>query len=302
MRSENPPSFRINDFFDELTRGIRTNTKASDKRSSLKAESIKSKNDFIDAENQYYIHACNDSLYAMPPDVYEGKNELLTNEDYKELFSKFRDRKKEVITNYIKEIKTKTKRKCIFCQKRTGADAIDHFLPQTKYDLFTITPINLMPICSTCNGIKKEYVKEFYHPYFSEINSESLVKCKLVIECDCQGKYNLIPSFRFQPSFNLSNTMNERTKNAFDGLRLEDRYADMATEIIDENIDNWVSTLEEEGEDALVKHLDRILKSNMKSGSYTINSVNVSLFEALLSVIKEDDNFRNLFKKCNWDI
>lgn len=60
---------------------------------------------------------------------------------------------------------------CPFCGGINTPSQIDHFLPKSRYGIFSIYPYNLLPICGDCNT---KYKKEFFpttkkeqlvHPY-----------------------------------------------------------------------------------------------------------------------------------------
>lgn len=59
---------------------------------------------------------------------------------------------------------------CAVCDSH--ADTLDHVLPKTKYVQYTITPVNLVPLCSRCNRVKDAKLTEndriIFHPYFHD--------------------------------------------------------------------------------------------------------------------------------------
>ncbi|MGN5996211.1 HNH endonuclease [Enterococcus faecalis] len=55
-------------------------------------------------------------------------------------------------------------------------DTLDHVLPKQSFVQYTLTPINMIPMCGRCNRIKGEFFsnesdKEIFHPYFEEYNN-----------------------------------------------------------------------------------------------------------------------------------
>ena len=65
---------------------------------------------------------------------------------------------------------------CPFCNHRNIV-YIDHFLPKSKYPHYSITPINLVPICHECNSKSKKGAlyptsaeTQFIHPYFDDFS------------------------------------------------------------------------------------------------------------------------------------
>ncbi|TWT68581.1 HNH endonuclease signature motif containing protein [Crateriforma conspicua] len=62
---------------------------------------------------------------------------------------------------------------CPYCLERTS-ETLDHFLPKVSFKLLSITPLNLVPACDTCNRKKRdgdmsELDKQFIHPYFETL-------------------------------------------------------------------------------------------------------------------------------------
>jgi len=62
---------------------------------------------------------------------------------------------------------------CPYCLERT-TETLDHYLPKALFPLLSVTPINLIPSCDTCNRkklddlvLKKEDL--FVHPYFETL-------------------------------------------------------------------------------------------------------------------------------------
>lgn len=83
----------------------------------------------------------------------------------------------------------KSTKMCPTCLLR-GIDQVDHFLPKSKYPLFSVSPINLVPICEKCNGIKSAKSASdftFIHPYFYEQHDVTWLKAKIHIYSDIIG-------------------------------------------------------------------------------------------------------------------
>lgn len=103
---------------------------------------------------------------------------------------------------------------CAVCDAH--ADTLDHVLPKSKYVQYTITPVNLVPLCSRCNRVKKvkesEAGKIIFHPYFHDYhkmeglvisykikkNSNFIPFYSLNTEADISFKYNFNEVFEFK--------------------------------------------------------------------------------------------------------
>jgi hypothetical protein len=62
---------------------------------------------------------------------------------------------------------------CPYCLER-ATETLDHYLPKSSFPLLSITPVNLIPSCDTCNRKKLDdpvHRKEdqFVHPYFETL-------------------------------------------------------------------------------------------------------------------------------------
>lgn len=64
------------------------------------------------------------------------------------------------------------------------SDTLDHVLPKNSYIQYTLIPINLVPMCGSCNRKKGTYIGEKYeespfHPYFEDIDFKDYAVGKL---------------------------------------------------------------------------------------------------------------------------
>ncbi|MGE7983696.1 HNH endonuclease [Solibacillus sp. NPDC093137] len=78
---------------------------------------------------------------------------------------------------------------CPTCLLR-GIDQVDHFLPKSKYPLYSVSPLNLVPICEKCNGVKSAKDANtftFIHPYFHELNDLTWLKARIHIDSNIIG-------------------------------------------------------------------------------------------------------------------
>lgn len=105
------------------------------------------------------------------------------------------------------------KETCPICNAE--ADSLDHILPKAKYVQYSITPINLVPMCLSCNKKKGEHYNELYenssfHPYYEDyeeligLNARLAIlpaTSKIVVEfyfdsrADPKCRYNFIELF-----------------------------------------------------------------------------------------------------------
>lgn len=106
------------------------------------------------------------------------------------------------------------------------ATTFDHYLPQSKYQLFAVHPLNLIPSCTVCNGHKLKNVFDVNHQRLywnayidSDINEQFLF-------CDISEE-NGMPKATFRiEQRGMADRLFEIVKNTFDGLKLADNYRD----------------------------------------------------------------------------
>lgn len=58
---------------------------------------------------------------------------------------------------------------CPICGQYYDKTTLDHVLPKSKYTQYTVTPINLVPMCGNCNKRKGDSSVSF-HPYFQDLS------------------------------------------------------------------------------------------------------------------------------------
>lgn len=92
---------------------------------------------------------------------------------------------------------------CSICPICGGhADTLDHVLPKNLYTQYTITPINLIPMCSRCNRIKSSSLSSgnpgetVFHPYFNDYHDLTGLSIKYKIN----SQNNFIPIYYFDSS------------------------------------------------------------------------------------------------------
>lgn len=74
--------------------------------------------------------------------------------------------------------------RCPFCGIGT-VNTLDHYLPKTHFPVFSVTPNNLVPACSWCQGEKGEYfprtkADQIIHPYFDDFGNETWLSANVV--------------------------------------------------------------------------------------------------------------------------
>jgi len=115
---------------------------------------------------------------------------------------------------------------CPLCNEGVVA-ALDHYLPKTKYHALAVNPNNLVPICSDCNTVKKNYVpthaaNQALHPYYDRIDDVPWLSAK-VVESGAGAAL-----FEVDPPSNWNEVLAARVKWHFKQLNLAKLYATKA--------------------------------------------------------------------------
>lgn len=121
---------------------------------------------------------------------------------------------------------------CPLCGQRS-VSSIDHYLPQSEFPVFNLTPANLVPACSDCNKAKLAKVasteeQQTLHPYFDRLGSSRWLVVK-IIEVSPPGVV-----FTIQKPVEWTDTLMTRVSRHFQTMGLSALYsAQAAGEIAD---------------------------------------------------------------------
>ena len=87
---------------------------------------------------------------------------------------------------YIRDDLNKSVVKCPYCEINE-CESLDHFFPKSKYKALALCRLNLVPMCTKCNGNKAaKNVSGFIHSYYPDVtlNSKVFFKCSVRV-CSC---------------------------------------------------------------------------------------------------------------------
>ncbi len=112
---------------------------------------------------------------------------------------------------------------CPYCGFLPITD-LDHFLPKSKYELFSVHSQNLVPCCSICNTKKSTLAgntskKQFSHTYFASLPKQRFLKAVASLK-----KGALAMDFKIIHTSELGQEEFERLTYQFDKLHLNERY------------------------------------------------------------------------------
>lgn len=180
-------------------------------------------------ENNYIKFAQNGQLNNIVPDEIINSN--VTNLDMKKLYKdKFAHKGQPgyELYNQIKSIPANGI--CPLCGHRQ-VSTIDHYLPQSSYTSYILTPVNMIPACADCNKNKLDEIsngenENFIHPYFDDIeNIPWLDACLKEQDPPC-----II--YKVSADLDISDTLKQRIEKHFNSLKLSELYSIMAAEVI----------------------------------------------------------------------
>ena len=145
---------------------------------------------------------------------------------------------------------------------------LDHYFPKSKFPSLSITPANLVPICTDCNTQKKEFYSTdknsmFIHPYFDEFikNPFEYIRCKIVEES------NIGFIFYVEKPDEWDDCQFKRATFHFEKLNLKNTYRTYFEEdfhaFLYEIIDVYLNC----GSDTVLEHIERKMNSYIRSGT-----------------------------------
>jgi len=95
-------------------------------------------------------------------------------------------------------------RRCPLCGIGT-VNTLDHYLPKTHFPVFSVTPNNLVPACTWCQGEKLEYYptsegEQLLHPYFDDVDGDIWLVAEVVVGAPAVFRYSACPPDHWEPS------------------------------------------------------------------------------------------------------
>lgn len=143
--------------------------------------------------------------------------------------------------------------RCPLCGIGT-VNTLDHYLPKTHFPVFSVTPNNLVPACTWCQGEKLEYYSEtrggqILHPYFDDFDSDEWLVADVVVGSPA--------AFRFysSPPDHWSAANKARAATHLKQLNLQVLFSSNAGSRLSEIRSRLASLLQKGGEDAVRNHL-----------------------------------------------
>lgn len=268
MKKINKPSFKVREVFIECISTVSNST--------LKAN-LNACVDIIEfAESDFNYRFPLNTIHEIVRDnvvlASIGKNEMKTVYNYRML--QFENPRKNY---YNKLILAAPFGKCPLCSVRE-VDTLDHYLPKSKYPIYAVTPINLIPSCFKCNKSKSinypnKSEEQTLSPYYDDVENIEWLSAEVL-------QTNPI-SFRYfvNPLADIEQILNDRMSNHFDSYQINELFSSHANEEL-RGVKKQLETLYNNNPSLLVSHLQDSYISRIELG---MNSWQALMYKALLN-------------------
>lgn len=194
-----------------------------------------------------------------------GKNEMTTVYDYRML-------KKETPRReyYNKLISSAAYGKCPLCSVRE-VDTLDHYLPKSKYPIYAVTPINLIPACFKCNKGKSisyptNSMEQTLNPYYDNIENDEWLDAEVLKTSPISFRYFVNPPAHWQQ------ILKDRVTNHFESYHLNELFSSHANEEL-RGTRNQLVNLYNNHPDLLIAYLEDSHNSRLELGKNSWQAV-----------------------------
>jgi len=167
--------------------------------------------------------------------------------------------------------------KCPLCSVR-GVDTLDHYLPKSKYPVFSVTPVNLIPACIPCN--KRKHIdfprtgeEQTLHPYYDDIENYTWLWASVLQTNPISFNYYVNPPDVWPK------ILKDRTLNHFASFNLNELFSSHASEELRGAI-NQLTKLYNENTNLLTLQLRECYNSRSALG---LNSWQAVMYRTLLN-------------------
>jgi len=163
---------------------------------------------------------------------------------------------------------------CPYCGREQATD-LDHFLPKSNYPEFSILAWNLVPVCKTCNDLKRDFESRrgahFLHPYFLAEITEPI----LVSKIDDKGGISA--------SFKVNDCLPRRIAHCaqvqFSRLALSEKYSAAAAVELTECAEEFEKAYDWNGRDEVAG--DALRKAKYLRSTFGLHYWKAALYEAI---------------------
>ncbi|WP_338586227.1 hypothetical protein [Pseudomonas sp. MAG733B] len=124
----------------------------------------------------------------------------------------------------LERLRERTLQMCPACGEDGTPNTLDHYLPKNEFPDFSVTALNLFPMCDTCQGKKLEQVlneegeRIFLHPYFDDFLDQQ------VLQLSIGQPYSAPKSMEVSASENLTPQFQSLVERHIESLEINKRY------------------------------------------------------------------------------
>lgn len=271
MRHLIKPEFDVKKIVEECSESYRD----EDKKQRFKDNS-----EYIKRMSQEYdTHAdAGDWIAITKEDMVNG---VISVADMKNLYEKKFVANPDVRGKYYDKIMSIAQGgKCPICGIGHVSN-LDHYLAKSIYPTYTVTPVNLIPVCRDCNFYKLDNQITSndaapLHPYYEDVDDLEWLCAKITVSDD-----TFVATYFVNPRIKTDvPELYRRLCIHFTIYKLAVAYSTQATTEIAENLPFWKEKYCEWGETGFEGYLQDCLKSKEK---YQKNTWNTALLRAIIT-------------------
>jgi len=267
MKKLPKPTELYESVFDDCISNIQNN--------NLKLRYSQSKQFILDAGIDFEQKMQNQQLYKYPPSNTIN-NSVITSEEMNNLYTNKLAKSGQPGRIYYDKLKlAPAQGRCPLCGVRS-VNTLDHYLPKTKFPIFSIFPYNLIPACRDCNTEKKSIVAEKHaeetiHPYYDDIENIQWLSAHI-------ERTNPV-TFIYTVSNNvLDQVLTSRLKKHMEVFHLYELYTSHAGEELSNIIYQLQGVFNHGGANAVKAHLKEHFESRFMNNK---NSWQTAMYKAM---------------------
>lgn len=191
--------------------------------------------------------------------------------------------------NYIRADLCKNVFSCPYCGI-SQAETLDHYMPKSTYKVLAVCRMNLIPMCPTCNRLKKDKTyNNFVHCYYQEFPSKiRFLKANVEIK---KGLFTISFEYDFDSFPEEYSPLKEKLKSQQTEIDLFSRMKKAAICFINDLCEECCV----ENNDELKKWLNRRKDSSINSRG--LNDWQSALLEGILNIPNLDIQVIESYKK-----
>jgi 5-methylcytosine-specific restriction endonuclease McrA len=152
---------------------------------------------------------------------------------------------------------------CPCCGEPGKPGTLDHYLPKSKYPEFSIVVENLTPMCTDCQGLKGNDVKDedgnkvYIHPYYDPIE-------QVLIELDIRPPYENPSAFIASVPSDTLEPLKSLTKRHIKEIDFVDRFEEYCSNEYSDLLSTLAEEQEDESREPVSKTISRFLTKARK--------------------------------------